>query len=90
MTDCDDESRRLAANIKTIRRGVAARVDEIRRDLAQWLAENTTPADNAPATIALLETAFARYLAIHDEGDVAKLIDSVARRAVLRHRGTIQ
>jgi hypothetical protein len=86
----DDESRQTAANIKTIKRGVVARVDEIKRELAQWLAQTTMPADTAPATLALLETAFDRHLAVHDEADAAELIESVFRRAVQRHRGTLQ
>jgi hypothetical protein len=86
----DDKSRRIAANIKTIRRGVGARVDEIKRDLAQWLAKITTAADTSPATLALVETAFDRHLAVHDEAAAAELIESVFRRAVQRHRGTLQ
>jgi hypothetical protein len=87
----DDERSRFAANAATIKRGVTIRVDEIKTNLAQWLDESTTtPADHAAASVALLETAFDRYLDTYDEGGALELIDAAFRRAAQRRRGTPQ
>ncbi len=51
----------LAKNMATIKRGVEARVGEIKRGLAHWIADTTTSADHTPVSIALLETAIGRY-----------------------------
>jgi hypothetical protein len=77
----------LAKNMATIKRGVEARVGEIKRDLAHWLDDITTPADHTPVSIALLETAIDRHLDIHDEADARDLIERNLRRAVQRRRG---
>jgi hypothetical protein len=47
----------LASNIATVKRGLDARVAEIKRGLAHWLDDTTSPADHTPVSIALLETA---------------------------------
>jgi hypothetical protein len=81
----------LARNIATIKRGVEARAAEIKRGLVQWLDETASPADNTPVSIALLELAFDRYLAIHDDpADAFDLIQAVFRRAVRKRRGPLQ
>jgi hypothetical protein len=46
----------LAKNIATIKRGVEARVGEIKRALAQWLGDISTPADHTPVSIAVLRS----------------------------------
>jgi hypothetical protein len=66
--------------ISTIKRGVDARVGEIRRGLAHWIGDTTTSADPIPVSIALLETAIDRYLDTHDEPDARDLIENVAPR----------
>jgi hypothetical protein len=80
----------LAKNIATVKRGVDARVGEIRRALAHWIADITTPADHTPVSIALLETAIDRYLDTHDEPDARDFVERAFRRAVQRRRGTLQ
>lgn len=77
-------------NIATIKRGVEARAGEIKRELVQWLDQTRHPSESVPISIALLEIAFDRYLATHDEQDARDLIDKAFRRAVQRHRGTLQ
>lgn len=80
----------LAKNIATIKRGVDARVGEIKRALAHWIADITTPADHTPVSIALLETAIDRYLDTHDEQDARDFVERAFRRAVQRRRGPLQ
>jgi hypothetical protein len=80
----------LASNIATVKRGVEARVGEIKRDLAQWLCDTTTSADHTPVSIALLETAIDRYLDIHDEEDTRDFIERAVRREVQKRRGPLQ
>lgn len=80
----------LAKNIATIKRGVDARVGEIKRALAHWIADTTTSADHTSVSIALLETAIDRYLDIHDEADARDLIEKTLRRAAQRRRGPLQ
>jgi hypothetical protein len=46
----DAESRRLAANIQTIKQSVRGRAAEIKRDLAQWLDQTVPPADSVSAS----------------------------------------
>jgi hypothetical protein len=80
----------LASNIATIKRGIDARVAEIKRGLARWLDDTTTPADHTPVSFALLETALDRYLDIHDEADARDLIERSLQRAVQKRRGPLQ
>jgi hypothetical protein len=71
----------LAKNIATIKRGVEARVGEIKRGLAHWIGDATTSADHTSVSIALLETAIDRHLDLHDEADAREFIDKAFRRA---------
>jgi hypothetical protein len=80
----------LAKNIATIKRGVDARVGEIKRALAHWIADITTPADYTPVSIALLETAIDRYLDTHDEQDARDFVERAFRRAVQKRKGPLQ
>jgi hypothetical protein len=59
----------LAENIARFKRGLQARVVEIKRDLVQCLDQTTSSADYVEASKALLELAIERYLNIHDEED---------------------
>jgi hypothetical protein len=80
----------LAENIAAIKRGVQAKVAEIKRDLAQWLDQTRQPSESAPVSIALLETACDRNLDTHDEQDARDLIERAFRRVVQRRRGPLQ
>ena len=85
----------LAKNIATVKRGVEAKVAEIKRDLAQWIAATTASTNilndfGTPASIALLETALDRYLDIYDEEEAREFIEKAFLRAVQRHRGPLQ
>jgi hypothetical protein len=87
-TDIDPE---LAKNIARFRRGVETRVAGIKRDLAHWMDETTSLADYTPVSIALLELAFERYLAMDDNAaDVSDLIQAVFRRVVRKRNGSFQ
>jgi hypothetical protein len=85
-----DPDLQLAANVKILRRRMDAKVAEIKRDLAQWLDQIEHPADTVPTSIALLETAFDRYLALHDETHARDLITKAFDRAVQKRRGALQ
>jgi hypothetical protein len=52
----------LADDMATIKRGIETRVATIKGDLKQWLDDACDPADDTPISLALLETAFDRYL----------------------------
>jgi hypothetical protein len=81
----------LARNIATIKRGLDARVAEIKRDLAQWIDQTTFPPDYTPVSIALLELAFERKLAIdHDAADVFDLVQRTFQRVVRRRNESLQ
>ena len=81
----------MAKNVATIRRGVEARVADIKRDLAQWIDETTSSADHTPVSIALLETAIDRYFAIYENAaDVSDSIQAVFRRVVRKRPGSLQ
>jgi hypothetical protein len=80
----------LASNIATVKRGLEARVAEIKRGLAHWLDDTTSSADHTPVSIALLEAACDRSLDIHDEADARDLIERAFRRVVKQRRGPLQ
>ena len=63
---------------------------EIKRDLAQWLDQTRDSSESAPLSIALIETAFDRYLETHDEQDARDLIEGAFHRAVRKRRGPLQ
>jgi hypothetical protein len=80
----------LAEKIARFKRGMQARVAEIKRGLGQWLDQNTSLADNVEASKALLELAIERYLDIHDEEDARDIMERTFRREVQRRRGPLQ
>ena len=74
----------------TVKRGIDARVGEIKRGLTRWIGDTTTSADHTPVSIALLETAIDRYLDIHDEADARDLMERALCRVVKERRGPLQ
>lgn len=80
----------LAKNMATVKRGVDARVGEIKRGLAQWIGDSASFTDHTPVSIALLETAIDRYLDIYDEEEAREFIEKALLRAVQRRRGPLQ
>jgi len=78
--DIDPE---LAKKIASYKRRVETQVAEIKRDLAQWITETTSPADYTEVSTALLELAFERKLAIDDDAaDVFDLIQRAFQRVL--------
>jgi hypothetical protein len=69
----DNNNKRLTTNIETIRQGTMERVEAIKRDLTRWI-DQQQPVDAVPMMIALLETAFDRYVAVHGEADALDFI----------------
>jgi hypothetical protein len=80
----------LAEKIARFKRGMQARVAEIKRGLGQWLDQNMSIADHVAASAALLDLAIDRYLDLHDEEDARDLIERSFHRAVQRRRGPLQ
>ena len=80
----------LAEKIARFKRGMQARVAEIKRALGQWLDETTSSADHVEASTALLELAIERYLDLHDEEDARDIIERNFRRAAQKRRGPPQ
>jgi hypothetical protein len=66
-----------------------AKVREIKGDLFRWLESRDSDAGNVCITIALLEIALDRHMAVHD-GEAFDLIEAAYRRALKRHRGLLQ
>jgi predicted DNA-binding ribbon-helix-helix protein len=80
----------LAEKIARFKRGMQARIAEIKRGLVQWLDQTTSSADHVEASAALLDLACDRYLDLHDEEDTRDFIEKAVRRAVQRRRGPLQ
>jgi hypothetical protein len=85
----------LVADNATVKRGIEAKVADIKHNLAQWLDDTARSSEGTAITIALLETALDQYLVEHTaaESEVASaaadaldLIQPVLRRAVQRRR----
>jgi hypothetical protein len=77
------------AKLKAYRQRAAARVTEIRKDLAQWIEPRENEADDVSITRALLDTALDRHVGVH-HADGFDLIESAYRRALERWRGKLQ
>ena len=73
----------LDTSVAKLRKKIAARVDEIKADLAAYIKHNTDVFnDGAEVSIAFLEMALDRYIDLHGEKDARHLIESSFRRAV--------
>jgi hypothetical protein len=83
--DIDPE---LAEKIARYKRRAETRVADIKRDLAQWIADTTSLADYGEVSTALLELAFERKLAIDDDAaDVFDLVQRAFQRVVRQRKG---
>jgi len=81
----------LARKIDAFKRRVAARVAEIKCDLARWITETTSLAEEVAVTTALLELAFERKLALDpDAADVFDLVQRSFKRVVRRRNESLQ
>jgi hypothetical protein len=77
------------SDIRKYKQRVPTKVDALKRDLATWL-DQTSVADTALVSRALLETAFDRYIDLHDEDDARDLINRAFDRVARSRRGTLQ
>jgi hypothetical protein len=73
-----------------IKQSVEAKVVEIKCNLKQWLDHVHEPADETPISLALLETAFERYLDNFQTPEAFEMIEAIFRRAVRRRRSIRQ
>ena len=69
-----------ARNVAILREGMTAEVEGLRESLAMWIEENTHRANDTAISIAMLETAFDRYIELLGENDAFDLIQSAFRR----------
>ena len=69
-----------ARNVAILREGLSAEVERLRESLGVWIEENTHRANDTAISIAMLETAFDRYIELLGESDAFDLIQSAFRR----------
>lgn len=66
MTDSFDskDDARLAANIEIIKKGQAAQIEVLKAELAKWADGYSRPGNTGTITLALMEHAIERHLAL--------------------------
>jgi hypothetical protein len=69
-----------ARNVTIIREGLNLEVERLRESLGEWIEENSHPANDTAISIAMLETAFDRYIDPLGATDAFELIESAFRR----------
>ena len=69
-----------ARHVAIIREGLNAEVERLREGLGEWIEENTHRANDTAISIAMLETAFDRYIDLLGATDAFELIESAFRR----------
>jgi uncharacterized protein YjbI with pentapeptide repeats len=84
--DHDAEFERNAAIVRERTKGDVAR---LRESLSAWIKENARPATDAAVSIALLETAFDRYIELHGAIDALELVESSFRQRAERFRRSL-
>jgi hypothetical protein len=79
------------ANREAIKKAARARIDRIKDQLFGWIAENCTPADAMPMTIAFLEIAIEGHLVMsNDEAETLDLVTKLVRRMAHKPVGQVQ
>jgi hypothetical protein len=74
-----------ARNVAILRERMTAEVEGLRESLAVWIEENTQHPIDAAVSIALLETAFDRYIDLLGATDAFELVEACLRRSVKSH-----
>jgi hypothetical protein len=69
-----------ARHVAIIRKGLNTEVERLRESLGEWIKENTHRANDTAISIAMLDTAFDRYIELLGESDAFDLIQSAFRR----------
>ena len=69
-----------ARHVAIVRKGLNTEVARLREILGEWIKENTHRANDTAISIAMLETAFDRYIELLGESDALDLIQSAFRR----------
>ena len=72
-----------------IREGMTAEVEGLRESLAVWIEGNARPLD-AAVSIAMLETAFDRYIDLLGATDAFRLVEACFRRRAEKFRRSLQ
>jgi hypothetical protein len=78
-------------NRDAIKQGVRARADQIKRQLFRWIAQNSSPADAVPMSVALLEIAIEGHLVItENESDTLDFVTKTFQRIAHKPTGRLQ
>jgi hypothetical protein len=85
-----DKDAELARNVAILRARQSAEVDRLKQSLAAWIEGNTQLANDVAVSIAMLETAFDRYIDLHGATDAFELIESAFRRRAEKFRRSLQ
>ena len=79
-----------ARNVAILRERMTAEVEGLRESLAVWIEENTQHPIDAAVSIAMLETAFDRYIDLLGATDAFELVEACFRRRVEKFRKSLQ
>jgi hypothetical protein len=76
---------------EAIKRAARARINQIKKQLFNWMSQNLAPGDEMPVTVALLEIAIEGHLVItENENDTLDLITKIFQRMAHKPVGTVQ
>jgi hypothetical protein len=79
-----------ARNVAILRERMTAEVEGLRESLAVWIEENTQHPIDAAVSIAMLETAFDRYIDLLGATDAFELVEACFRRRAEKFRKSLQ
>jgi len=80
----------LAQYVAMLRERMIPEVEGLRESLALWIGENTHLANDAVVSIAMLETAFDRYIDLLGATDAFELVEACFRRRAEKFRRSLQ
>ena len=76
---------------EAINRAARARIDQIKKQLFNWVGQNLSPADAMPVNVALLEIAIEGHLVItENESETLDLITKIFQRLAHKRVGRVQ
>jgi hypothetical protein len=81
---------RACATVCTWQIRMTAEVEGLRESLAVWIEENTQHPIDAAVSIAMLETAFDRYIDLLGATDAFELVEACFRRRAEKFRKSLQ
>ena len=79
-----------ARNVAILRERMTAEVEGLRESIVVWIEENTQHPIDAAVSIAMLETAFDRYIDLLGATDAFELVEVCFRRRAEKFRKSLQ